>query len=119
MPLPWTAEAPAFGFTEGVPWLPMPSGWGAEAVEAQDRDAGSMLTLFRAALRLRPRSDEFSWRESPQGTMIFDRGDLTCLVNVDATELALPAGELVLASEPGITTTLPPNTAAWVRKGTA
>ena len=23
-----------------------------------------------------------------------------------------------LASEPGITTTLPPNTAAWVRKGT-
>ena len=43
-----------------------------------------MLTLFRAALRLRPRSDEFAWRESPQRTMIFDRGDLTCLVNVDA-----------------------------------
>ena len=50
--------------------------------------------------------------------MIFDRGDLTCLVNVDAAELELPAGELVLASEPGITTTLPPNTAAWVQKGT-
>jgi hypothetical protein len=50
--------------------------------------------------------------------MIFDRGDLTCLVNVDASELELPDGELLLTSEPGITTTLPPNTAAWVRKGT-
>ena len=62
--------------------------------------------------------DRFAWRESPRGTMIFDRGDLTCLVNVDASELELPDGELLLASEPGITTTLPPNTAAWVRKGT-
>ena len=36
----------------------------------------------------------------------------------DSTELELPDGELLLASEPGLTTTLPPNTAAWVRKGT-
>ena len=49
--------------------------------------------------------------------MIFDRDDLICAVNFDADELELPDGELVLASEPGITTTLPPNTAAWVREG--
>ena len=48
--------------------------------------------------------------------MIFDRGDLTCLVNVDAPELELPDWELVLASEPELTMTLPPNTAAWVRR---
>jgi alpha-glucosidase len=119
VPLPWTSEPPAFGFTEGEPWLPMPRDWGPQSVEAQDRDPGSTLSLFRSALRLRPRHDRFTWRESPRGTMIFDRGDLTCIVNVDADELELPDGELVLASEPGITTTLPPNTAAWVRKGTA
>ena len=116
VPLPWTAEAPAFGFTDGEPWLPMPRDWGTEAVEAQAGDPDSTLALFRAALRLRPRSDEFAWRESPRGTMIFDRGDLTCLVNVDAPELELPDGELVLASEPELTRTLPPNTAAWVRR---
>ena len=28
-----------------------------------------------------------------------------------------PEGEILLASEPGITTTLPPNTAAWIKRG--
>ena len=93
--------------------------WNAASVEAQTGDPGSTLELFRSALRLRPREGELAWRESPEGTMIFDRGDLTCLVNFDARELELPPGELVLASEPDLTTTLPPNTAAWVRKGTA
>ena len=97
----------------------MPEDWGLLSVEEQERDPDSTLSLFRSAIRLRPRHDRFAWRESPQGTMIFDRGGLTCLVNVDADELELPDGELLLASEPGITTTLPPNTAAWVRKGTA
>ena len=32
-------------------------------------------------------------------------------------ELQLPEGEILLASEPGITTTLPPNTAAWIKRG--
>jgi len=53
------------------------------------------------------------------GTMIFDRGDLTCVVNFDADELELPDGQLVLASEPGITTSLPPNSAAWIKRGAA
>ena len=76
-----------------------------------------MLALYRSAIRLRPRGESFAWRESPVGTMIFDRGDLTCVVNFDADELELPDGQLVLASEPGITTTLPPNTAAWIKRG--
>jgi len=116
VPLPWTAEPPTFGFTDGRPWLPMPDGWASDSVEAQERDPGSTLSLFRSALRLRPRGGQLSWRESPRGTMIFDRGDLTCLVNVDAPELELPEGELLLASEPELAGTLPPNTAAWVRR---
>jgi alpha-glucosidase len=94
----------------------MPQDWGAVSVEAQTGDPGASLELHRAALRLRPHGEEFSWREAPQGAMIFDRGDLTVAVNFDASELELPEGELVLASEPGVTTTLPPNAAAWIRR---
>ena len=34
-----------------------------------------------------------------------------------ATRCSCPEGEILLASEPGITTALPPNTAAWIKRG--
>ena len=37
VPIPWTTEPPAFGFTDGEPWLPMPRGLGP----AQRRGAGA------------------------------------------------------------------------------
>jgi alpha-glucosidase len=117
VPIPWTKEPPAFGFTEGEPWLPTPQDWGDVSVEALREDPDSMLALYRSALRLRPRGDSFAWRESPPGTMLFERGDLVCAVNFDTPELQLPEGEILLASEPGVTTTLPPNTAAWIKRG--
>ena len=51
-----------------------------------------MLALFRSALRLRPRGDSFAWRDSPPGTMVFERGDLVCAVNFDAPELRAARG---------------------------
>jgi alpha-glucosidase len=120
VPIPWTTEPPAFGFTEGTPWLPMPQTWRAVGVEAQDGAPESMLELYRSAIRLRPHDEAFAWRESRAGTIVFERGDLVCAVNFDAPELELPEGEILLASEPGVTTTLPANTAAWVQtKGSA
>ena len=94
----------------------MPQDWGPLSAEAQRGDPASTLELFRSALRLRPRGPALAWRDSPDGTMIFDRDDLTVLVNFDAPALELPDGELVLASDPGVTTTLPPNTSAWIRR---
>ena len=114
VPLPWTTDGPGLGFTTGTPWLPLPAGWDAKSVAAQEEDPASTLSLFRAALALRPAGD-FAWLDSPAGTLAFERGDTICLVNVGAPELELPR-ELLLASEPGVTTSLPPNTAAWVRK---
>ncbi|HUQ22588.1 MAG TPA: alpha-amylase family glycosyl hydrolase [Gaiellaceae bacterium] len=116
VPIPWTTEPPAFGFTEGEPWLPMPRHWGSVSSEAQAGEPGSMLALFRSAIRLRPRGQQFSWRDGPESTLSFDRGDVTCAVNFAASELELPSGELLLASEPGIAACLPPNSAAWVRR---
>ena len=40
VPIPWTKEPPAFGFTDGDPWLPMPQDWDAVSVEAQEGRAG-------------------------------------------------------------------------------
>jgi alpha-glucosidase len=94
----------------------MPQGWGNASVEAQTGESLSTLELYRAALRLRPRGEEFSWRDGPDGTVIFDRGNLTVAVNFDGSDLELPDGELVLASEPSVKTTLPADTAAWVRR---
>ena len=115
VPIPWESGPPGFGFTTGEPWLPMPGDWGGRSVAAQRDDPASTLSLYRSALARRPRGDGFAWRDSPPGSLVFERGDILCLVNVTASELELPAGELVLGSEPRLTGPLPPNTAAWLR----
>ncbi|HUH14732.1 MAG TPA: alpha-amylase family glycosyl hydrolase [Gaiellaceae bacterium] len=115
VPLPWSGDAPPFGFTTGEPWLPQPAGWSGFTVEAQAGDPASTLALYRAALAARPRGGALAWRESPPGTLVFERDGLLCLVNVSAPSLDLPEGELVLASEPDVTAVLPPETAAWLR----
>src|SRR5262249_31866240 len=55
VPLPWEPDPPGYGFTTGTPWLPVPDGWGDASVARQCDDAGSTLTLYRDAVRLRPR----------------------------------------------------------------
>jgi alpha-glucosidase len=114
VPIPWEDGPPGFGFTTGEPWLPIPDSWSGKTVEAQRADAQSTLSLHRRALAARP-SGDFEWRESPPGTLVFDRDDLICLVNVSAPSLELPDGEVLLASEPAVAENLPPDTAAWVR----
>jgi alpha-glucosidase len=116
VPIPWQGDSPPFGFTTGEPWLPMPEEWRGLKVAAQEDVPTSTLALFRSAVALRPRGDSFAWLQSPSGSLVFDRGGIICLVNVDAPELELPPGELLLASEPGVATSLPPSTAAWVRR---
>jgi alpha-glucosidase len=114
VPLPWEGGPPGFGFTTGTPWLPMPAGWEAKTVAVQAGDPGSTLELYRRALALRPRDGKLEWRDSPAGTLAFARGLLLCVVNLGAAELALPEGELLLASEPDVRDVLPPDTAAWL-----
>jgi alpha-glucosidase len=117
VPLPWEGEKPPFGFTTGDPWLPQPPEWAGRTAAAQAAAPTSALALTRAALAARPRGLDLAWRDSPPATLLFERGDILCAVNVDAPALPLPEGELVLASAPGVALTLPPNTAAWLRKG--
>jgi alpha-glucosidase len=117
VPIPWEREGPSFGFTAGEPWLPMPGSWGAASIEAQQDDSGSTLTLYRRALELRRELEAapLTWHESPPGTLVFERGAVVCALNLDAEQLALPAGEVLIASGAGVQGELPRSTAAWVR----
>jgi len=117
IPIPWTDAGPALGFTTGEPWLPMPANWAPESVAAQSGDPASTLELYRSALAHRP-DGGFEWLESPTGTLAFRRDDVVCLVNVNAPTLALPEGDVVLASET-VTDRLAAGSAAWVRPRTS
>ncbi|WP_042385113.1 glycoside hydrolase family 13 protein [Streptacidiphilus melanogenes] len=125
VPLPWSGSEPPFGFSpsggSGVPWLPQPEAWKEYTVEAQAADAGSMLALYRQALRLRRELGDggFQWLEgTPQGVLAFRRGEgFACVVNLSAEAVALPlTGTVLLASdELHGQSVLPADTAVWLR----
>jgi oligo-1,6-glucosidase/alpha-glucosidase len=50
--MPWNDERFA-GFSTSEPWLPLNEDWQVRNVAAQERDANSMLTLYRRLLALR------------------------------------------------------------------
>ncbi|MEV1178254.1 alpha-amylase, partial [Nonomuraea sp. NPDC049784] len=96
VPLPWTRES---GWLN--PWLPIPADWAELSVEAQEGLPGSTLELYRAALRLRRTFDgDLTWHESPEGTLVFSRGELVCAVNLTEAPVDFGVdGELLLASD--------------------
>lgn len=51
-PMPWTLQR-AGGFTTGIPWEPLQPDSMTANVEAQDRDPGSLLNLYRQLIHLR------------------------------------------------------------------
>lgn len=51
-PIPWSQERNS-GFTEGEPWLPVENGTTGLNVAAQSQDPTSLLSFYRAVLRLR------------------------------------------------------------------
>src|SRR5581483_8700711 len=100
VPIPWTRGLQANA------WLPQPAGWSERSVEAQTGRPESFLELYRRAIELRPHG-AFAWRESPPGTLAFDRDDLTCVVHF--TDERTPVGDVVLASDDE-------QTAVWARR---
>jgi alpha-glucosidase len=52
-PMPWAAESPNLGFSEGNPWLPAGTAHQALAVDVQEATSDSMLHFTRRCLKLR------------------------------------------------------------------
>ncbi|GAA1891305.1 glycoside hydrolase family 13 protein [Actinomadura bangladeshensis] len=128
VPLPWEGEEPPFGFGAGAAsWLPIPTAWRDLTVAAQDTDPGSMLALYRDALRLRREHPALGdgglrWEPAPPGTLVFVRENggrrLACAVNTGDRAVRVPLrGTPLLASGPvqleGGHLDLPPDTALW------
>jgi alpha-glucosidase len=59
-PMPWTADAPHAGFTDGAPWLPVDPRHAAAAVDLQDGDHDSMLNFQRRFIALRRRTPQLT-----------------------------------------------------------
>jgi alpha-glucosidase len=123
VPLPWSGNQPPFGFgPEGsVPWLPQPTQWKDLTAEAQSGDEGSMLELYRAALRWRHEeqafaSGEMCWLDSSADVLSYRRGDdITVVINLSAHAVQLPSHDRVLiSSAPVRDGVLPPDCAAWL-----
>ncbi|WP_327042381.1 glycoside hydrolase family 13 protein [Micromonospora ureilytica] len=125
VPLPWAGDEPPFEFSPkgaAAPWLPQPADWKGRTASAQTGDSASMLELYRAAIQARKADPalgdgELTWLPAPDGVLAFSRGGgFTCLVNLSAAPVPMPAqGELLLASGPLDDGLLPSDTAVWLR----
>ncbi|MEU4216157.1 glycoside hydrolase family 13 protein [Actinoplanes sp. NPDC026623] len=127
VPIPWGGDEAPYGFgpAGGRSWLPQPDSWAQLSVAAQQGRPGSTLELYRAALALR-RSDpalgsgkNLTWREAPEGLLVFDRTPhFRCTVNMTAEpiRIAMP-GKALLTSGPveldGAEVEIPADTTIW------
>jgi alpha-glucosidase len=122
VPLPWSGSAAPYGFSpDGAAptWLPQPDRWAELTVEQQDLDPDSTLNLYRTALRLRREHQHgvgaVTWIDSPEGTLAFRRGDMECWINTSESAIDLPAGEVLVCSDPHAQQgELPVDAAVWL-----
>ncbi|HEY0629804.1 MAG TPA: alpha-amylase family glycosyl hydrolase, partial [Sphingomicrobium sp.] len=109
-PMAWDLS-PNAGFTSGEPWLPLHQDWPKRNVLGQRDDPGSMLSLYRALLRLRhaePALSMGSIELDPGGEHVLayrrkhGRSRLKILLNLSGTERQRPKGsergELLLST---------------------
>jgi len=121
VPIPWESAAPSYGFgTSNASWLPQPEAWAELARDRQLGTPGSTLELYTLALRLRREHalglGSVEWLTGfPDDVVAFRSGDVTVVANTGATSVALPSGDVILASEPITAGTLPGDTTVWLR----
>ncbi|WP_298040884.1 glycoside hydrolase family 13 protein [uncultured Microbacterium sp.] len=118
VPIPWEADAPAYGFNDtGASWLPQPEEWARFARDAETADAASTLHLYRTLLRLRRERalgvGSLVWEDRGEEAIAFRRGDLHVVANLGAEPIELGDVTFLTQSEPFEGTALPTDTAAW------
>jgi alpha-glucosidase len=107
-PMAWDSS-PNAGFSSAEPWLPLHQDWPTRNVAAQQADPGSMLSLYRALLRLRRAEPALSigsleLAEGSDHVLAYARRHggtrLFVALNLPPTErrFALPGGELLLST---------------------
>jgi alpha-glucosidase len=127
VPMPWTKDAPSFGFGPGeAAWLPQPPAYGSLAVDQQQGRHDSTWELYRELLATRHERHlgrgSLTWHElNGPGVLAFVNGDpvgmrhTLVVLNTGSEPVTLPEGARILcASEPIDGSVLPPDTAVWL-----
>ena len=120
VPMPWSGDEAPFGFGpgSGQPWIPQPAEWAARHVEAQAGNPESTLAFYRTALAARrtfatTAGDDVELLDLGPDLLAFRRGPITVVLNCGTAPVALPEGEVLMASGP-VAGTLPADTAVWL-----
>jgi alpha-glucosidase len=135
VPIPWEADAPAFGFSpSGASWLPQPPGWARLARDQQPvpqegaefPDTTNTLSLYSRALELRRQngfgSGSIEWLggygDDAIAFKMTAKQTVTVISNLGKAALPLPDGTpLVFSERPWLReplAELPPNTTIWL-----
>ncbi len=123
VPIPWEAEAPAFGFSpSGASWLPQPPEWARLARDRQEAEPASTVHLVRAALEARRKyglgHGDLHWLPSPEGVLAFRNDGVMVIANASDVVASLPSGRVLAASGPlaggADAPDLPPDTTVWL-----
>jgi alpha-glucosidase len=117
VPLPWEMGNASNGFNQtGKAWLPQPQSYAALSRDQQQGKAGSTLTLYQQALRLRSElklgEGSFDW-VSKTAVLTYQNGNLQIVHNFSGEPVKLE-GEVLLSSMPLAAGNLLPNDTAWV-----
>jgi alpha-glucosidase len=117
VPLPWEMGNASNGFNQtGKAWLPQPQSYAALSRDQQQGKAGSTLTLYQQALRLRSElklgEGSFDW-VSKTAVLTYQNENVRVIHNFSSEPVKLE-GEVLLSSMPLAAGNLLPNDTAWV-----
>lgn len=135
VPLPWAAEAPAFGFSPtGRSWLSQPPSWARYALDRQRCVPGSTFEMYRTALGLRREyhlgTGSLAWVDGLAGggseqlvafvnrdvLVVANLGEETLHLSGTDLELLLSSADLPHGHAGGNDVAVPPDVTVWVRR---
>lgn len=117
VPLPWEANSPSLGFGPNQnSWLPQPDSYQQLARDNQEHDQASTLNFYKKALRLRKElalgEGSFDWVQNEE-LLSYQNGQLLIVHNF-GQDCTLPAGRLLLSSDPYRADLLRSNQTLWL-----
>ena len=122
IPLPWEPEGESSGFSEsGKSWLPQPASYKCLSRSLQEKDPGSTLALYKAALSLRKQlglgEGSFGWLVEHLGpeTLGYENSGVQVIYNFGAQPIDLSSFEVLISSEPLSGKQLVTNQCVWVK----
>jgi alpha-glucosidase len=122
IPLPWEPEGKSSGFSaSGKSWLPQPASYKDLSRSLQEKDPGSTLALYKAALGLRKQlglgEGSFGWLVEHLGpdALGYENSGVKIVYNFGEQPIDLSSFEVLISSEPLSGKQLETNQCAWIR----